>query len=122
MLQALYAGILDQLDRDPYLLRLMVYSALEQHPLARRLHAPGMRLYRILESFIVDGQRRGRFERGSPAVLVRAILALPIYYVMQRRLFRTPWPAADRDDLIATGIRMTLAGLTASTDRDEELS
>jgi AcrR family transcriptional regulator len=111
VLRMLFEGILRQHERDPYVLRLMVYSALEQHPLAQRMQAQSMRLYQFLERLIIDGQRTGRFRQGPPAVLVRAILALPIYYVMQRRLFGAPWPPASPDDLIDSGVQFALAGL-----------
>ena len=111
VLQCLYEGIVDLHERDAHYLRLMVYSALEQHPLARRLQPRTTQLYQLLERFIVQGQRDGRFRVGPVAVLVRAVLALPIYHVIQRRLFKTPWPAVQRDELIETGIQFALAGL-----------
>lgn len=111
VLRTLFEGILGQHERDPYMLRLMVYSALEQHPLAHQMHGQAMRLYQLLERFIKDGQRAGSFRNGPPAVLVRAVLAVPIYYVMQRRLFETPWPAASPDDVIENGVQFALAGL-----------
>jgi AcrR family transcriptional regulator len=111
LLRALYGGLLDQHDRDPHVLRLMLHAALEQHPLAVRMHARGTQLYRLLERHILDGQRAGRFVDGKPAVLVRAVLALPIYHQLQRRVLRTPWPAVDRAALVSTGVRFALAGL-----------
>ena len=122
MLRTLYAGMIDQHDRDPYFLRLMMYSALEHHPVARRLHGRSTRLYRFLESFIVDGQRAGRFQAGPPAVLVRAVLALPIYHNFQRRLLKTPWPAVQRKQLIESGVQFTLAGLAARAAGEERRS
>lgn len=116
VLRTLFEGILDQHERDPYVLRLMVYSALEQHPLAHQLHGHGMRLYQFLERFIENGQRNGFFRDAPPAVLVRAVLAVPIYYVMQRRLFGTPWPAASPDDLIENGVQFALAGLARAKE------
>jgi len=116
VLRRLFEGILDHHDRDPHVLRLMIYSALEQHPLAQRMQAQGMRLYHFLERFIVDGQRAGRFRPAPPGVLVRAVLAVPIYYVMQRRLFGTPWPAASPEDLIDSGVQFVLAGLACSKE------
>ena len=116
VLRILFAGIVGRHERDPYVLRLMVYSALEQHPLAQQLHAQGMRLYKFLEQFIVKGQRAGRFRDAPPAVLVRLILAVPIYYVMQRRLFGTPWPPASPDDLVDNGVQFALAGLVRAKE------
>ena len=111
VIRTLYTRILGQHEKDPYFLRLMVYSALEQHPLARRLNGQSTRLYQFLDRFIRDRQRDGHFRSAPPAVLVRAVLALPIYYVFQRRLLQTHWPAASPHDLIETGVHWTLAGL-----------
>jgi TetR/AcrR family transcriptional regulator len=111
VLRCLFGGIVDLHERDPYYLRLMVYSALEQHPLSGRLQPRSAHLYQLLERFIIRGQRGGRFREGPAAVLVRAVLALPIYHVIQRRLFKTPWPAIQRDELVDTGVRFALAGL-----------
>jgi TetR/AcrR family transcriptional regulator len=114
LLRTLYRGLLDEHERDPYFLRLMLHAALEQHPLAGRLHGRGTRLYQLLASHIVEGQRAGRFGAGRPAVLVRAVLALPIYHLLQHRVLRTPWPAVARDQLVDDGVRFALAGLRGS--------
>jgi AcrR family transcriptional regulator len=118
VLRCLFTGIVDLHERDPHHLRLMVYSALEQHPLAARLQPRTAHLYHVLERFVVDGQRAGRFRDGAPAVLVRAIVALPLYHVIQRRLFKTPWPAVQRDELVDTGVRFALAGLARPSGKE----
>ena len=122
VIRTLYTRILGQHEKDPYFLRLMVYSALEQHPLARRLNGQSTRLYQFLDRFISDRQRNGRFRAAPTAVLVRAVLALPIYYVFQRRLLQTPWPVASPDDLIETGVQWTLAGLKGLAVAQEDRS
>ena len=122
VLQTLYDGLIGQHERDPDFLRLTVYSALEQHPLSRRLQSQGLDLYNLLESFVVAGQRSGAFRPGPPPILVRALLALPIYYVLQRQVFRTPWPAADREEVVTTGVQIALAGLSNPRPRHEAAS
>ncbi|HET9370584.1 MAG TPA: TetR/AcrR family transcriptional regulator [Vicinamibacterales bacterium] len=112
-LRVLYAGLVDQHRRDPVFLRLMVYASLEAHPVAPRLHARGRRLYDFVEAFIRDGQQRRRFRAGPVPVLVRAVLALPIYHILQRHLFQTPWPRVAHEDVIDEGVRFALAGLKA---------
>jgi len=112
-LRVLYTGILKQHRDDPAHMRLMAYASLEGHPVAPRLLARGRRLYDFLEQWIVDRQRTGRFRAGSTALLVRATLALPIYYVLQRQLFKTPWPAVDPQEVVADGVGIALAGLVA---------
>ena len=96
----------------------MVYSALEDHPLAPQLQdSQASRLYSFLERFVTTRQREGRFRSGAPAVLVRAILSLPVYHVMLRRLFRPSWPAVDPNELIDLGPQCILAGLRATRSR-----
>ncbi len=111
VIRMLYEGVIALHQRDPDLLRLMVFSALEEHPLSRHLHHRATRLYRFLEKFITEGQRAGRFKPGSPAFLARAALALPVYCILQQHLFKTPWPPVDAAEVIESGVRFTLAGL-----------
>lgn len=123
VIRRLYVGLIGEHERDPDLLRLMVFSALEEHPLSRHVHGKATRLYRFLERFITEGQRAGRFKAGSPAFLARATLALPVYYVLQRHLFKTPWPPVEAADMIESGVAFTLAGLqqiAAETPRSRE--
>lgn len=115
VLRTLYAGLIEHHERDPDLLRLIVFSALEDHPLAQHVHARATRLYTFLERFILDGQRCGRFRAGSAGVLARATLSLPVYYILQRHLFKMPWPPAKASHVIDEGVRFTLAGLRSET-------
>lgn len=111
IIRMLYTGLIAQHERDPDLLRLMVFSALEDHPLSPHVHGRATRLYRFLEAFIRRGQRAGRFRQGSAAFLARATIALPIHYILQRQLFRTPWPPIEAAEMIESGVAFTLAGL-----------
>ena len=111
LLRTLYTGIIRQNERDPDFIRLTMYSALERHPLSRQLLADGVRLYDCLQAFVRRGQQAGWIKPGRPEVLVRAMLALPIYYVLQRQVFGSPWPPAAPEDLIETGVTFALAGL-----------
>jgi TetR/AcrR family transcriptional regulator len=113
LLRRLYTGLLEQHERDPGYLRLTLFSALEHHPLAAGRHAFGTRLYRLLDRHIRAAQRAGRFRQGSSAVLVRAVLAIPVYHVLQLRVLQAPWPAVERTQIIDEGVRFALGGLLA---------
>lgn len=115
-LRVLFTGILQQHRDDPAHMRLMTYASLEGHPIAPRLLARGRRLYDFLERWVTDRQRTGRFRAASPALLVRATLALPIYYVLQRQLFRTPWPTLEPQQVIDEGVDLALAGLRSPSN------
>ena len=114
VVRAVFVRIVERHERDPHSLRLTLYAALEKHALSRRMQdAQGLRLYRFLERFIVAGQRTGRFRAGHPAVLARAVLAQPVFYILQRRLFRPGWPATERREFIETGVSLVLGALRA---------
>jgi TetR/AcrR family transcriptional regulator len=118
VLRAVYRRIVGRHESDPHFLRLMIYSALEEHPLARRLQdSHGGRLYAFLERFVKSRQDTGHFRVAPPAVLVRLILALPVYHVVLRRLFKPSWPAVNPEELIETGTQCVLAGLTSAPRR-----
>jgi AcrR family transcriptional regulator len=112
VVRQVFTRILDRHEHDPHCLRLMVYAALENHALSRRMQgAQGLRLYRFLERFVVAGQHAGRFREGPPAVLARAVLAQPVLYILQRRLFRPAWPGVERREFIETGVSLVLGAL-----------
>jgi|GEM_PF-4325160 len=117
VLRAVFERVIARHEQDPHCLRLMVYSALENHAMSRGMQeAQSRRLIRFLEEFVLEGQRAGRFRAGSPGVLARAILGMPVYHVFQMRLFRSA-PDVDRQELIDLGVAFTLAGL-ARADGD----
>jgi TetR/AcrR family transcriptional regulator len=119
LLRLLYAGLLDQHERDPYYLRLTLYSALEEHPLAGERHAFGTRLYTLIEQHISGAQAAGRFRPGPAHVLVRAVLALPVYHVLQERVLKTPWPDIDRQQVVDQGVQFALGGLQSEASTGE---
>jgi TetR/AcrR family transcriptional regulator len=119
LLRILYAGLLDQHERDPYYLRLTLYSALEEHPLAGERHAYGTRLYTLIERHITRAQAEGRFRHGPAQVLVRAVLALPVYHVLQERVLKTPWPDIDRQQVVDQGVTFALGGLQSEAAAGE---
>jgi TetR/AcrR family transcriptional regulator len=119
LLRILYADLLEQHERDPYYLRLTLYSALEEHPLAGERHAFGTRLYTLIERHIRGAQAAGRFRQAPAHLLVRAVLALPVYHVLQERVLKTPWPDIDRQQVVDQGLEFALGGLQAEASAAE---
>lgn len=113
-LTEIYQHVIGRGRRDPHHLRLMVYSALEDHALARRMQAAhSLRLYRLLERMIVEGQRDGRFRPGPAPVLARSLLAFPVFCLFQSGLFQSPWPGIDCDEDIRLAATIALDGISA---------
>jgi TetR/AcrR family transcriptional regulator len=108
----LYSHTIEQCEHHPYYPRLVLYSVLEPHPVTRRVQNSTVpRLQEALRAFILAGQQAGRFGSGSVGLLIRVLLALPHYHVLQTQLFKNPWQTCERDEMLEVGVRFALAGL-----------
>jgi AcrR family transcriptional regulator len=113
-LRALYAGIVRRHDDDPGRLPLMLFAALEGRSLSLRLQASeGLRVYEAVERAVLSGQRAGRIRPAPAPALVRAVLSIPLAFILERRVLTPPWPPVDTATMIDEGVRFALAGLTA---------
>lgn len=111
--------ILRRMDADPTLLRLMFYSALEGHPLARefeRARARGLR--EAISVFLRRGIRRGEFRRVDPVLASRAFVWLVVGFGISRALFQEPGARAiPRPVLVRELVDLFLRGLRPDAAR-----
>lgn len=87
LVQYVVRAILTSYQRDPDFERLMLHAALEGHELAstsRQLF--GEPSFALLRDFVIQRQQAGAFRQGDPALLVFALVALPVYFSMAHRL------------------------------------
>jgi AcrR family transcriptional regulator len=85
---ALATKIMQHHRDDPMFLRLMLYSALEGHPLAQCFSEREVRpVQEFLRTYISRRQREGAFRAGDPAAAVRAFVGALIYHVLATELF-----------------------------------
>jgi TetR/AcrR family transcriptional regulator len=88
MFSYLAANILAHHRQDQDFLRLMLYSALENHELARRfLDAQTGPLEEFLCKYVVKRQREGAFRRCNPVMAVQAFLGMTAHYSLVGLLF-----------------------------------
>jgi AcrR family transcriptional regulator len=83
--------LLRRVESDPAFLRLLLYSALEGHPLARafdRARAAGVR--RVVAGYLRREGERGRLRRLDAAIAARAFLGGVAWLALSRVLFREP--------------------------------
>jgi AcrR family transcriptional regulator len=83
--------ILERIERDPSFLRLLLFSALEGHPLASEFdaaRASGFR--RAIEEYLTRQERAGATRRIDPAFASRAFMALVGWFAVARTVFREP--------------------------------
>ena len=83
--------ILERIERDPSFLRLLLFSALEGHPLAAefdKARASGFRS--AIEEYVKRLERTGAARRMDPAFASRAFMALVAWFAVARTIFREP--------------------------------
>jgi AcrR family transcriptional regulator len=78
-------------SQERELFRLMLYSALEQHELARKFRERQVEpVQRFLEEYIRTRQYEGAIRQADPAVLTKSYLCMCHHYVLRHVLFGEP--------------------------------
>lgn len=113
LLRTLAGAVFLGYERDRDLHRMLLYAWLDQEQAANRRMWEQMRtspLFGFLERYVARRQAEGVFRPGDPALLSRALLALPVQHAVQTKLYGIGPAACDEEaaDLYA---RFLLAGL-----------
>ena len=90
--------------------------------MARIFHeSRGIPMFGFLRDYIVKRQREGAFRDCDPGAVVFALVGMPTYYAIVRRLFGLNLLKASDGDVIATFSRLLLDGLRSGCgSRNEE--
>jgi TetR/AcrR family transcriptional regulator len=115
LFRAVASRILTHHRKDQDFMRLMLYSALEGHDLARAFREKQFKpLHDFLCDYIATRQRDGAFQQGDASLAVRAFLAMPIHHGLMTWLLNfnvlnvSDAEAADRfTQIFLTGLRNT---------------
>jgi TetR/AcrR family transcriptional regulator len=84
----LAARFLDTFAREPVLFRVMLYSALEQHELAKKFRDRQIEpLEKFIANYVQTRQREGGFGPGDPRSLAHCFLSMCHNRVLRRILF-----------------------------------
>ncbi len=79
---------LDKQQRDENCMRLMFYSALEEHDLAERFFSEFVtKVYEFISGYIEERQRDGVFREVNPRIVVRAFLGMMIHQSLNNILW-----------------------------------
>jgi TetR/AcrR family transcriptional regulator len=97
LFRAVASRILAHHRKDQDFMRLMLYSALEGHDLARAfLEKQFKPLHDFLCDYIAMRQRDGAFRHGDTSLAVRAFLAMPIHHGLMTMLLKfNLWDVSD---------------------------
>lgn len=108
----LIASILDGYRKDPEYQRLLLYAALEGHEISKLFNETrGMPIFVFLSGYVEQRQKDGVFAAGDPRAIAFAMLGLPVYYAMVRRLFGNDFLGLSDDEAVDTFTPLVLDGL-----------
>ncbi len=128
--ERLALAILRSVEADPSLLRLLLYSALEGHGLARPFYEARMRRLReFLTRYITRRARDGAFRGHDPVLAARAFVGMIVDHLIIRQVFdqRDAYPqtperaAATYTSIFLDGMRAgaAAAGVRASRAKNK---
>ena len=116
LLRALGRAMLIGYEQDRDLHRMLLYAWLDQDEAANRRMWEQIRespLFAFLEGFVARRQAEGAFRSGDPALLSRALLALPVQHAVQTKLYGIGTDARD-EEVVDLYARFLLDGLRGS--------
>jgi TetR/AcrR family transcriptional regulator len=110
--RALVKKLVDFHRKDPDFMRLMLFSALENHTLAQKFHDKrGDSLHKFLRGYLQARQREGAFEDLNINATICACFAMPMHYSMVRQLFQFKQLDVSDKEAIVTFTQLLLNGI-----------
>lgn len=110
--RALMKKLIDFHRKDPDFMRLMLFSALENHSLSQKFHDKrGDSLHKFLRGYMLVRQREGAFENLNINATICACFAMPMHYSMVKQLFCFKHLEVSDKEAISTFTQLLLSGL-----------
>ncbi len=106
---------LRQIQSDPSLMRLLLFSALEGHELSEMFFSSRVRrLHQFLADYIRTGTAAGRFRALDPLLAARAFLGMVFHNLLIHELFGVKRDPGQRlEDVVESFVVLFLRGLRA---------
>lgn len=111
-LASVAGGLLERMESDPWFIRLLLYSALEEHALAKGFMDRRVRgSVEYLSAWLRRRQREGAFRRTDARVAARAFLGMVVHHCLLIHLWGHALPGKRRDlpriwaELFLRGVR-----------------
>ena len=112
LFRTLASKIVDHYRTDLDFMRLMFYSALEGHDLARNFREKQFTpIHDFLLDYIETRQREGAFRPCNPGAAVRAFIGMPVYHSLVNRLLECEVLYISDEEAIETFTKLFLDGL-----------
>lgn len=110
---SLIAGYRIQQHKDPTLLRLLLFSALEGHELsAMFFESQHRKFYDYLSGYIAKRIKEGAFRRVDPLLAARAFTGMIAHHRLLHEIFRVPLHRSP-NECVETYVALFLHGLRA---------
>jgi TetR/AcrR family transcriptional regulator len=125
LFRTLGSKLLDAYGYDYDFLRLLLYSALEGHDLARLFREKHLLpIFDFMREYILQRQAEGIFKDFAPDTAVRAFLGMVHYHAMVSNVFRRRDAMLQDEDAVAVFTQLMLNGLRCepAADRREKRS
>jgi TetR/AcrR family transcriptional regulator len=108
--------LVEALRRQPDFFRLMLFSALENHTMAREFRQTRVRpLYETVARYIRLRQKEGMFRNDvRPAVAVRALSGMVAHFVLSTDVYGDVTPRISRSEAVVSFTRLFLHGVRAA--------
>jgi TetR/AcrR family transcriptional regulator len=118
--RAIGLHFLQELQRDPSLMRLLLFSALEGHELSEIFFRSRVRrLHEFLGDYIRAGVAAGRFRPLDPVLAARAFLGMVFHNLQIHELFGVKRdPSQGVSEVVETFVVLFLRGLETDTRRE----
>lgn len=111
--RAVATHFLGEVQRDPTLMRLLLFSGLEGHELSEMFFRSRVRrLHEFLAEYIQAGTADGRFRPLDPLLAGRALLGMVFHNLLIHELFGVKRdPGQGTDEVVETFVALFLRGL-----------
>lgn len=123
VLRALGLKMIEQTERDPSLMRLLLFSALEGHELSEIFFESRVkRLHEFLSSYIRKRIKEGRFRSMDALVAARAFVGMVVHYLLLHEIFGVKRPSdIASEQVIETFVTLFLEGIVERGESPQEV-
>lgn len=113
VLREMAVYILRELGRDPTFHRLLLFSALTHHPLARIFFEERVdRLCKLFENFVEERIRQGKYRQIDPVLAMRIFSGMLFHHAMMEQIYeRRDLKPLSNDELAGTFVQVFLDGM-----------
>jgi AcrR family transcriptional regulator len=119
VIETIVGNFVRQQSRDNSFMRMLLFSALEGHELARRfVREPLQEFFQFLGSYLDERAQDGVFKKTNGHVSARLLMGMVYYFTLLKEIFKDPAiQDADLEELVRAAVDMFCCGLKESGEK-----